>query len=415
MRHVSKVVQLRKSGSRRVSAFGSIALGVAIALVLGLLALPVATIALPALDSAASANGVAFQPGDILASVGNGEIDNYSPLGALNDTLNDGTNATFTTGGCFNEPGDFFVTNFNSNSLSEFGPDGSLLNSTWATEPSLPESCTVNDQNDVFVGGQGAPTIYEFDPSGSLINSFNVQGGSGTGGTDWVNLEADQCTLLYTGQGSEILSYNVCTQTQNPDFATGLPQPCFQLRIRPNGDVMVACASKVIRFNSAGVHEQTYTIPAARQLFSMNLDPDNGTFWTGDDTTGEVYHVSIASGSVLGAFSSAPAVGLFGLALVGAINPAFPTVTLSPSGQTVTTGQTATVTAKITNPRWFDRRANGELLGVGRERHKWHRNHERVRQDDLLIRRNKSRTRHDHGYVQRCGWNSDRDVDQLDL
>jgi hypothetical protein len=349
MRLDPKLARLSKSDSRRLSAFGSVALGVAFTLVSGLLALPVATIALPVFDGTASANGVPLQPGDVLASVGDGEVDNFSPSGALNDTLNNGTNATFTTGGCFDTSGDFFVTNFDSNSLSEFDAAGNLVQSTWATAPSLPESCTVNAQNDVFVGGQGAPIIREFDPSGALINSFNVQGGSGTGGTDWVDL-ADQCTLLYTGQGSEILSYNVCTKTQNPEFASGLPGPCFGLRVRPNGDVMVACASEVIRFNKAGVQKQTYTIPAAGQLFSINLDPDNSTFWTGDDTTGEVFHVSILSGSVLSAFGTSPAQGLFGLALVGEINTSLPTLTLSPSTQMHTVGQTATVTAKIKNP-----------------------------------------------------------------
>jgi hypothetical protein len=350
VRHDPKVVRLSRFRTRRLSAFRSFGLGIAVTLVLGLLALPVATFPVPALDSPASANGVPLQTGDILASVGNGEIDNYSSSGALNDTLNDGTNAAFTTGGCFDTKGDFFVTNFDSSSLSEFGPDGNLLNSSWATEPSLPESCTVNAQDDVFVGGQGAPIIYEFDSTGALINSFNVQGGSGTGGTDWVTLEGDQCTLLYTGQGSEILSYNVCTQTQNPDFATGLPQPCFELRQRPNDDVMVACASEVIRLNSAGQVKQTYTIPNAGELFSMNLDPDDSTFWTGDDTSGQVYRVNIASGSVVSAFNSAPAVGLFGLSLVGAITTPMATVTLSPSTQTLMQGQTAKVTAKITNP-----------------------------------------------------------------
>ncbi len=350
MRHDPRAVRLSKSESGRLSPFKPIALGVVITLVLGLLALPIASIALPALTTTASANGVPLLAGDVLASVGDGEVDNYSPTGTLNDTLNNGTGADFTTGGCFDTSGDFFVTNFDSNSLSEFSPAGNLLQSTWATEPSVPESCTVNAQNDVFVGGPGAPVIYEYNPSGALIKSFNVQGGSGTGGTDWVNLEADQCTLLYTGDGSEILSYNVCTQTQNPDFATGLPEPCFELRIRPNGDVMVACASEVIRFNSAGTRQQTYTIPDAGELFSMNLDPDNSTFWTGDDTSGEIYHVSIASGSVINAFNSAPAVGLFGVTLVGAINVALPTVTLSPSTQTLTTEQTATVTAQVTNP-----------------------------------------------------------------
>ena len=350
MRHNPRTVRLSKSDSRRLSLLKPIALGVATTLVFGLLALPIASIAVPALTTTASANGVPLQTGDVLASVGDGEVDNYSQTGTLNDTLNDGTGADFTTGGCFDTSGDFFVTNFDSNSLSEFGPAGNLLNSTWATEPSIPESCTVNAQNDVFVGGPGAPSIYEYNPSGTLIKSFNVQGGSGTGGTDWVNLEADQCTLLYTGDGSEILSYNVCTQTQNPDFATGLPEPCFELRVRPDGDVMVACASEVIRFNSSGIQQQAYTVPNAGELFSMNLDPDNSTFWTGDDTTGEVYQVSIASGSVVNDFDTAPAVGLFGLALVGAINVSLPTVTLSPPTQTLTAGQTATVTAQITNP-----------------------------------------------------------------
>jgi hypothetical protein len=326
------------------------AFGAAITLVLGLLTLPVASIALPVLDTPASANGVPLQTGDVLASVGNGEVDNYSGSGGLNDTLNDGTGATNTTGVCFDTSGDLFVTNFLSDTLSEFSPAGNLVHSTWATEPSTPESCTVNAQNDVFVGGPGAPVIYEYDPSGTLINSFQVQGGSGTGGTDWVDLESDDCTLLYTGEGSAILSYNVCTHTQNPDFATGLPGPCFELRIRPNGDVMVACASEVIRLDSAGTQQQTYTIPNTGELFSMNLDPDNSTFWTGDDTTGEVFHVGIGSGNVVSSFNSSPPVGLFGLALVGAINVATPTVTLSPSTQTLNTGQTATVTATITNP-----------------------------------------------------------------
>ena len=304
-----RVISIFRSSSKRMSRFNPIALGTVIALILGLVVLPAATLAVPALDTAASANGVPLQTGDVLASVGDGEVDNYSASGTLNDTLNNGTDATYTTGGCFDTSGDFFVTNFDSDSLSEFSPAGDLLSSTWATEPSTPESCTVNAHNDVFVGGPGAAIIYEYDPTGTLINSFDVQGGSGTGGTDWVDLEADQCTLLYTGEGSQILSYNVCTQTQNPDFATGLPAPCFQIRIRPNGDVMVACASEVIRYNSSGTQEQTYTIPDTGELFSMNLDPDNSTFWTGDDSTGVIYHVGISSGNVISSFNSAAARG----------------------------------------------------------------------------------------------------------
>lgn len=298
----------------------------------------------------ASADGVAFATGDVLASVGNGLVDNYSPSGTLLDTLNTASEATYTTGGCFDSAGNFYVTDFDSNALSKFSAGGNLLNSTWATESSVPESCAVDAKDNVYVGGQAAPTIYEYDSSGMLVNSFSVTGGSGTGGTDWLDVAADQCTILYTGEGSEILSYNVCTQTQNADFATGMPGPCYELRIRPNGDVMVACASEILRYSGAGALLQTYSISGSGDLFSMNLDPDNTTFWTGDDSTAEISHVDIATGAILGQFGSSPPVGLFGLTLVGAINVAQPTVTLSPPTATQVTGTSDTVTATITNP-----------------------------------------------------------------
>jgi hypothetical protein len=330
--------------SRR-AVFGSV-----IALIIGVVALPVVAITVPALSSVASANGVPLKTGDVLASVGNADVDNYSPSGTLLDTLDTASGSEYTTGGCFDSSGNFYVTDFSTGAISEFDPGGNLVNSTWATDPTIPESCSIDAHDNMYVGGPGAPIIYEYNSSGAEINTFDVTGGSGTGGTDWLDLEADQCTLLYTGEGSEILSYNTCTDTQNPDFATGLPAPCFELRVRPDGDVMVACASEVLRFDSAGTLEQTYAISGTGELFSMNLDPDNSTFWTGDDETGEVYHVDIATGTVISAFNSAPPVGLFGLTLVGAISTAQGTVTLTPPTATHNVGQKDTVTATITNP-----------------------------------------------------------------
>jgi hypothetical protein len=289
------------------------------ALVLGLVALPVATLAVPALTSVAGANGVALSVGDVLAATGNGLVKHFDSSGSLLDTLDTGTGAEFTTGMCFDSSGDLFVTDFGSDELSKFDSGGNLLSSTWATEPSIPESCTVDASGNVYVGGPGAPIIYEFNSSGTQINSFSVTGGSGTGGTDWVDLSADECTILYTGEGTQILSYNVCTHTQNPDFATGLPGPCYALRIRPNGQVMVACASEVLRLDTSGNILQTYPIAGSSQLFALNLDPDNSTFWTGDIGNGEISHVDIATGNVLSQFNSSPSTDLAGLAVVGEI------------------------------------------------------------------------------------------------
>jgi hypothetical protein len=295
-------------------------------------------------------NGVALNNGDVLAATGDGQVEHFSPSGTLLDTLDNGSGSTFTTGMCFDSSQDLYVTNFSSNTISEFNSAGNLVAETWASVPTTPESCSFNAAGDMYVGGPGAPTIYEFNPSGTLINSYSVTGGSGTGGTDWLDVSSDQCTILYTGEGSEILSYNVCTQTQNADFADSLPAPCFELRFQPNGDVLLACGTEVIRFNGAGTVLQTYTIPSTGELFSMNLDPDGTTFWTGDDTDGEIYHVDISSGDVLSQFASNPSEGLFGLSIVGGIVVSQPTITLAPPTGTSNVGTPYTVTATITNP-----------------------------------------------------------------
>ena len=45
-------------------------------------------------------------------------------------------------------------------------------------------------------------------------------------------------------------------------------------------------------------------------MFALNLDPDGTTFWTGDDQTGTVYHVDIATGAIITSFTSNPITGL---------------------------------------------------------------------------------------------------------
>jgi hypothetical protein len=158
---------------------------------------------------------------------------------------------------------------------------------------------------------------------------------------------------LYDGEGNEILRYNLCTRTQLPPFATNVPGgSCFALAIRPNGDVMIACSGQANRFNAAGVLVQSYPDPNGSGLFALNLDPDNTSFWTGDDSNGLVFHIDINSGAVLGQFPSNPNTGLFGLAIVGQItvgsqNPTSTTVSCSPNP--VAVGSPTTCTATVTD------------------------------------------------------------------
>ena len=314
-------------------------------------ALLVATVVVLVGASHARANGVPLTNGDVLAATGNGQVKNFSPSGTLLDTLDTTTGSTYTTGMCFDSSNDLFVTDFSTNALSEFDTGGNLKAASFATTASTPESCAPDASNNLYVGGPSAPAIYKFSPSGTLLNTYSVTAdGSGTGGTDWVDLASDECTVLYTDEGVLIKSFNVCTNTQNADFASGLPGPCFELRIRPNGEVVVACASEVVRLSSTGAVLQTYPIAGVGQLFALNLDPDGTSFWTGDDGNGEVYHVDIATGNILGQFNSAPATGLFGVAIVGGIVVSQPTIMVTPATGTQAVGSPYTVTATITNP-----------------------------------------------------------------
>ncbi len=297
---------------------------------------------------AAFANGVPLTNGDVLAAVGNGQVKHFSSTGSLLDTLDTGTGATYTTGMCFDANHNLFVTDFDSD-ISEFNATGNLVNGTWVSSyPSSVESCTFNASGDMFVGGPSQSTIYEYSPAGSVLNTFSVATDpSGTSGTDWLDLESDQCTLLYTDEGSLVKSYNVCTATQNADFASGLPAPCFELRVRPSGEVIVACGSEAVRLNSSGGVIQDYPVTGSSELFAMNLDPDGTTFWTGDIANGEISHVDIATGSILSQFSSSPNTSLAGLSIVGGIVVSVPQLTLAPPTQNQTVGSNASVTATL--------------------------------------------------------------------
>ncbi|HZY44585.1 MAG TPA: hypothetical protein VFF70_07540, partial [Anaerolineae bacterium] len=156
---------------------------------------------------------------------------------------------------------------------------------------------------------------------------------------DWIDLKADGRTILYTSEGPEILAYDVLSKTQKPDFASGLQAPCFAVRIRPNTEVMVACSQGVYRLSSSGGISHTYPITSLNEtdpfgLFALNLDSDGTSFWTAGFSSGKVYKVDIASGTVLTSFNAHPLADsmahayIVGLAVYGEMQVGRPNLTL---------------------------------------------------------------------------------------
>src|SRR5205807_8704860 len=120
-----------------------------------------------------------------------------------------------------------------------------------------PESCVVDASSNVYIGQpDGTTSVLKFDQNGAPLATYTpaVEGR----GTDWITLARDQCTLLYTSEGSHIKRFNVCTNTQLADLANLTTSPCYAVRVRPNGEVLVACTTALFRLDSSGAVLQTY-------------------------------------------------------------------------------------------------------------------------------------------------------------
>jgi hypothetical protein len=290
---------------------------------------------------------VPYSVGDVFAGVGQGQIMQFSPTGTLLNTLT-GLPTGENTGMAFDAAGNLYGTGFDGN-ISKYDNSGNFLSSFGSGFTAHTESIVRDAAGNFYVGQAtpGTPTVLKFDATGAPLGSFTVA--TEDRGSDWIDLAADQCTLFYTSEGVLVKRFNVCTNTQLPNFAT-LPSPSlFALRIRPNGDVMVAGTSAVYRLDSTGALVQTYTVPGTSYLFALNLDPDGASFWTADLYSGKIARVDIASGTVLTTFSAPPNPSVAGLAVFGEITAATAAISLTPATATNPAGTDHTVTAHVTS------------------------------------------------------------------
>jgi WD40 repeat protein len=260
-----------------------------------------------------------FVFGDVFASVGSGKVKVFTPTGVVVDLLNTTTGATETAGSAFDATGNFFVTGFQTSTLSKFNNSGGLLSANFiaGNNPPNNESLVFDKVGNFYVGGAGGNTIRKFNSAGTLMNTFTVA--TQDRGTDWIDLAADQHTIFYTSAGSEIKRFDTLTNTQLADFSN-VGGTEYALRILSDGGVLVAHNANVLHFNSSGAIVQTCDIPGGSGLLSLSLDPDGKSFWTGSvDRVGTIFHVDLSNCAVLGQFDSAPFVDLAGLSVFGEV------------------------------------------------------------------------------------------------
>ena len=284
----------------------------------GLAALAALCVCLGALPAVAAAS--TWNDGDVFVGVANGSYGVYDNAGTFKETISDGLGG-FTTGCAFN-PGQTFLytTNFSAARVPTYTNahphtvDTSI--NAGAQGGSRTESL-VFDQAGNFYVGNATGNVQKFDSGNNFVQAYNVP----TGGADWIDLAADQRTLFYTTEGNKVFRYDVQADAPLPDFATLAGGNALALRLLPPGDgsggLLLADGDEVKRLDGAGAVVDTYDATGENSWFSLNLDPNGTSFWSGDFSSNNFYRFNLATGATEVGPVTAAGGQLFGLCVRG--------------------------------------------------------------------------------------------------
>jgi hypothetical protein len=300
----------------------------------------------------------------------------YEPVSAL---FSPGFESFRTTGSAFDKDGNFYVTLFNndvaSGPISRFQRDFDALSGHLpvqiGTYGNSPESVVFDAAGNMYVGhkNKGTPAvpcvppppgvfprgdvITKIAPNGACLAAFDVvrEGArrptvppprpddlsnpdgdvADPQGADWIDLASDQRTLYYTSLGRRIMRFDTVANAQLPDFASlsshdaaqaqeGQGQ-LFAFRLLADGSVLAADNVNVKHIAPGGAVVQTYDLGPAQGFqehdnwFSLNLDPDGLSFWSGDGRNGMIHRFRIEDGQVLASIDTGFADTFFGVAV----------------------------------------------------------------------------------------------------
>ncbi len=312
--------------------------------------------AVPAVAAASTWND-----GDVFAGVGNGSYNVYDNAGTFKETISDGLGG-FTTGCAFNNSQTFlFTTNFSAARVPTY-TDAHPHTVDTSIDPGAQgggstESIVFDKSGNFYVsntGGNG--DIQKWDSSNHFVQSFDVPR------SDWIDLAKDQKTIFFTTEGRQVFRYDVGADTALPDFAT-LPGSgeAYALRLLPPGDgtggLLVADGDEVKRLDGSGAVVATYDAPGEDSWFSLNLDPNGTSFWSGGFSSNNFYRFNIATGAIEVGPITAAGGQLFGLCVKGEQTAAKPpsadlsvTQTDSPDPVNVDDNLTYSITVKNNGP-----------------------------------------------------------------
>ncbi len=254
------------------------------------------------LAQSALAAGPAFVPGDVLLT-GSGSVQEYSPSGALVETVPGTTGAS---GLCFDPSGQHLILP----GVGLLDSSGQMLSSSWASVSGNLARCVADASGHVFVTSYAdGDSIREYGLRGTLLRTFVPTGANALSGSApfALTLAPDGCTLYYGGwqdvDGVDRL--NVCTGIAEAPFApasVGVTSLVDDLQALPTGGLVLLSDTGASLFTASGaLTDIGYSSPfgGVTQLRTAGVDPDGTSVWLSTLGTGGVARFSLASGQLL--------------------------------------------------------------------------------------------------------------------
>jgi outer membrane protein assembly factor BamB len=253
---------------------------------------------------------IAFMPGDVFVSLESGPVQWRLPDGTLRSVLVPTVPGT-GEGMAFDSNGNLYVTRWcvdsmcsTGNTVEMYDPIGRSWGAVGGPYNCNPHALVFQASGTAWVGQAGCSgDVLKFVPGQPPV-AFDVA--PDFQGSFWIDLAPDGCTMFYTSFGPNVKRYDVCLGAQLPDFNSA-PVPggvAQDLRVLPDGGVLVSSGSVIARLNSAGTLDRTYQGPAESTLWSgLDLNGD-GTFWAGNYFSSNVYKFNLDTGAIVSSFNA---------------------------------------------------------------------------------------------------------------
>ncbi|MEO6688501.1 MAG: Calx-beta domain-containing protein [Dokdonella sp.] len=255
-------------------------------------------------------------------------VRRYTTAGVAVDgwaTLMPNSFGNIATGFCRAPNGDVLSTRFSASQ----GPilmsaSGAVLDAGFGGLIGNDESCAFDAQGNAWIGEAVSTSATEallrhVAADGRILETVQVP--VGDRGTDWIELDVNQCTIFYTSEDSDVRRFNVCTHQAMPNFASLPDEPCYAVRQLPNRDLMITCKNHIYRYDKNAVFVREYTRESLGEtdsngLYAIHLDPDGQTFWSGGVISGRVVRARLDDGTVVAIFTTGTG-GINGLLIQG--------------------------------------------------------------------------------------------------